>query len=272
MPAPTVVRSGADSERAKLSPSDRDERLALHAAGMTNAQIAKLEGSTRRAVAQWLRSRGLAPHNRINPPLSEADIQRRTALYEEGLSDSEIGRREGVSFNTIRGWRKGRGLARKMQPRGPWTDEQRAARLFLYTLGYSDRRIAKEQKVRSAAVWAWRKKLGLPLVPGSRARSLDRRTSIADRIRRAIGFSLPKDIAEDAAADLYLDLLSGKLSIDKIEKEARRYGNRVLERFASRYGPRSLDEEIAEDGFSLLDTLVDGSSSGWLEEMGATVW
>ena len=42
--------------------------------------------------------------------------------------------------------------------------------------------------------------------------------------------------------------------------------------FASHYGPRSIDEEIGEDGFRMIDLIADESASSWLEEMGASAW
>jgi hypothetical protein len=54
-------------------------------------------------------------------------------------------------------------------------------------------------------------------------------------------------------------LYGGSLPLPSIEKEARRYGNRVLERFASKFGPQSLDAELSED-FSLVQTLADVSA------------
>jgi hypothetical protein len=97
--------------------------------------------------------------------------------------------------------------------------------------------------------------------------------SVVRRIRKAVGRALAPDVIEDIVADMMVAVLEGSLPLAEIEAEARRYGNRVLERFASKFGPRSLDQEIGDgEGFTLLDTLVDDSSSSWLEEMGATVW
>lgn len=39
-------------------------------------------------------------------------------------------------------------------------------------------------------------------------------------------------------------VLGGELLLGEIESKARRYGNRVLDRFASKFGPCSLDQEL----------------------------
>jgi len=71
---------------------------------------------------------------------------------------------------------------------------------------------------------------------------------------------------------MFLAICSGEVGVHEIAKYARRFGNRALSEIASKYGPRSLDAEIGEDGFTLLDTMKDEGSSSWLEEMGATAW
>jgi hypothetical protein len=239
---------------------------------MKSAEMARLENVKRNSICEWLRQRGLSS-NGGKGRLSPADTLRRRARYDAGLNDTEIAQIEGVHPTSVGIWRRQYGLPRiKRNLRGPLSAEQRAARLFLYSLGYDDQRIGKEQKVGPGAIQRWRARLRLPVVLKGGIAGPDRHQRVTDRIRRAIGHQLPKDIADDAAADLYLDLCSGKISIDQIEKEARRYGNSVLARFADKYGPRSIDEEIGEEGFTLLDTMADESASSWLEEMGATVW
>lgn len=97
--------------------------------------------------------------------------------------------------------------------------------------------------------------------------------SVTARVRKAVGRSLSPDIVEDVVADMIMAVLDGTLPLAQIEAEARRYGNRVLDRFASKFGARSLDQALGdEEGFTLMDCLVDEGSSDWLEEMGATVW
>lgn len=148
--------------------------------------------------------------------------------------------------------------------------------MLLYQLGWSDGRIAREEGVTEPSVFVWRRRIGLPAngspggVPKVIGVSFE---AVMARIRRAVGRALPADIADDAVGNLMLAIMDGTLSIDDIEASARKFGNRVLDQFASKYGPRSLDRELSDDeGFTLLDTLADDRSACWLEEMGATVW
>ena len=93
-----------------------------------------------------------------------------------------------------------------------------------------------------------------------------------DRIRRAVGRVLPRDLADDAISDLYLAALEGKVSLDRIEAEARSFGNRVRNSFANSFRSRSVDEALAgTEDLLMIDTLVDESAEDWLEEMGASV-
>jgi hypothetical protein len=199
----------------------------------------------------------------------------RYKLYNAGLSDTEIARELGLKQNTITAWRKSRRLA--PHERRGFTPAQGAARMLLYQLGWSDHHIAREQRVGRRSVGNWRaiRKLPANFRVGVNERNQPRPSvqSIAVRIRKAVGRSLSPDIIEDTVSDMMVAVLDGELPLRDIESKARRYGNRVLDRFASKFGPRSLDQELgSEEGFTLMDTLVDQSSSSWLEEMGATVW
>jgi hypothetical protein len=212
----------------------------------------------------------------LNNAITPAEHERRVKLYEQGLSDTEMAKIIGIDRSSIGTWRRKAGLARKPKRNSMHTPEQRAARMLLYSLGYSDGRIAREQRVGVNSIEAWRRCHRLPPVPRDRLiRTTTKLThdTTLDRIKRAIGRRLPGDIADDAVGDLYLAVLSGTVCLDKIEAEARKFGNRVLDRFASKFGPRSLDEELGDsDGFRLIDMIRDDRSSSWLEEMGATVW
>ncbi len=91
------------------------------------------------------------------------------------------------------------------------------------------------------------------------------------RIRR----SLRGDWAtvDDAASDLYLAVIEGRLEIEQIEAVANQYRNRVIADYASAFGPISLNKAIpGTEDLMMIDMLRDERSSDWLEEMGATVW
>jgi hypothetical protein len=198
--------------------------------------------------------------------------------YRCGNTDQEIADAEGKPRNSITVWRKSHGLpanystlSHKLSP------EENAARLFLYGLGWSDHRIAKEQGCAHGAVCQWRNKRSLP----ANFRSGQRESFAPSpgveitwkRVRDAVGRLLPADIADDAAAELMLDLLEGRLEDSQIAKQAKSYGNRMLSSFANKFGARSLDEILpGTEDFRLIDTLRDDNSRDWLEKMGATVW
>jgi transposase len=216
-----------------------------------------------------------APTVRLTP----AATAHRLALHEKGMNDQEIGEAVGVGRSDIREWRRRQGLSVHRSPNAKHTPAQRAARMLLYSLGWSDRQIAREQHLCYTTVTQWRTRLGLVPNGGptfrrrSRIKKYNARNCVLTAIKRAVGRALPPDIADDAVADLCLAVLDGTIPIDQIEAEARKFGNRVLSQFASKFGPRSLDEELGDDdGFRMIDLVRDERSASWLEEMGATVW
>lgn len=204
---------------------------------------------------------------------SAAESEARMVLYRQGLNDRQMADERGVDPVSIRLWRNVRGLPSNSPKLGPVGPEENAIRMLLYQLGWSDGAIGRERHRGQVTILHWRRArhLGPNKGPGGGANlGID---DLVRRIRRAVGGALPRDIAQDTASDLCLALMDGTLELSAVEKEARRYGNRTLERFASKFGPRSLDAEIGdEEGFTLLDTLRDDSQSSWLEEMGATAW
>ena len=55
------------------------------------------------------------------------------------------------------------------------------------------------------------------------------------------------------------------MSAKFIEKVAPTYRNRAFEMCGSRFGVRSLDEEMGEDGWTLMDSLDDPAALAALE-------
>lgn len=209
--------------------------------------------------------------------LSASEEQARLAMYWSGRTDREIATRFGIRPNSITVWRRARRLPPVKSRTSRLSPEQNAGRMLLYQLGWSDRHIGREQRIDRATVRDWRRSRGLPAnFPPSVHEKFHPRPAITDlvkRVRQTVGRSLPPDIAEEAVSDLCVALLAGEISLDHLAQEARKFGNRVLERFANRYLTRSVDQELSSgEGYTLLDTLKDENSSSWLEEMGATVW
>lgn len=208
-------------------------------------------------------------------PSEEARLE----LYRRGLNDHEIARALNMKRNSVTVWRRTRRLPvqEAQLTRRPLTAAQAAMRMLLYQLGWSDYHIAREMGVDRTAVRGWRRTKKLPAnfrrAVTEASQPKPTMQSVVKRIRKAVGTSLAQDIAEDIVSDMTLAVLEGSLPLASIEAEARKYGNRVLDQFASKFGPRSLDLEIGDgNGFTLLDTLVDERSSSWLEEKGATAW
>lgn len=202
-------------------------------------------------------------------------LRERRAFYNRGMTDSEISSRQSVHKTAIAKWRKSKGLPAFTSPRQPNISVTPMRRLLL-DLGWGADSIARFQGVSADAVKIWKERRGLTS-GGRAARMTDRqrRQQLQDlqrRVVRAVGCRLPFDIAADAAAELMLAVIEGTVPLDQIEKQGRAFGNRVLREYANPFTMTSLDEERSgHDGLRPIDMLVDGSSSAWLEEMGATV-
>jgi len=214
-------------------------------------------------------------------PVTDLDERRR--LHAQGYRDREIAELTGAKPNTITVWRLKEGLPPNSPEgyRGRLTPAQTEARLKLYYLGWSDARIAKHEGIHRRNFGHWRESKGLPpnFAVGVNERWREGKAYYGPRadpmianLLQAIGRHVPPEIADDAAQDMQIDLLTGDLAPDQIKTHARRYINRVWENYTSRYKTCSLHEDLGDDGFTLLNVLRDESASDWLEEMGATVW
>lgn len=197
----------------------------------------------------------------------------RLELYNAGLTDTDIANRLGLKSNTVTVWRRSENL----RPNAPHKRGRVHSRMMLYELGWSDHHIAKEQGVSKHSVLAWRRTRGLrPNFPLGANERYDPRPALASlmvQVRRAVGRSLASDIADDVVSEMVLALLEDAVPLQRVGIEARRFGNKVIAQFANKFGPRSLDEQLGGDeGCSLMECVRDGSSTDWLEEMGATVW
>lgn len=252
---------------APLTPDQEAERLSLYQLGLRDGEIAERVGVHRTTIRQWRGDRGLLNN------VSRAADARYMPLYERGYTDRAIAREIGVDRVSVRQWRRTRGLPSHKPTDVTLSEEQNAARMMLYSFGYSDRRIAKEQGITATPVLMWRRARGLP--PNDARRGVKSTPAkVLDRIRRALPRYLSPADRDDAAGDLYLAVMSGAIPIGEIERRAGKFGNAVADSFSSKWGARSLDEDIGKDGdgFRMIDLVRDDRSSSWLEEMGATVW
>lgn len=80
-------------------------RLKLHKSGMTDKEIGLRVGRSSKTIWAWLRSRGLKSNKSPHRLRIEAQSKRREQMVEQGLTNAEIARREGVDVSNIRKWK-----------------------------------------------------------------------------------------------------------------------------------------------------------------------
>ncbi|MGU3316313.1 helix-turn-helix domain-containing protein [Sphingomonas sp. M6A6_1c] len=258
----------------KSDPPAWTERDAMYAEGLSDRQIAARLGLDRATIRHWRRTKNLPPNF---VPAALAPPERRER-YDAGMNDTRMALLEGITKASIVDWRERNKLkANHDFYNRPADEDKRRRRLLFYSLGWDDVMMARQENCKVQSIFSWRKRLGLTAnrKPGRGPETVGTPINdIMSRIRRAVGRGLPRDLADDAVANMFAALLDGTLPIADIEKTARKFGNKVLDSYASKFGPRSLDEDISDDGdgFRMIDMLKDDNSSSWLEEMGATVW
>lgn len=251
-----------------------ETRMGRYLSGMTDGAIARMERLDKSAIRDWRKRRGLSPNVQGHQPPSELQVERCRSAYADELDDGQISVIAGISRGRVRNWRNKNNLPAHRKSGSSLTKGELAARMLLYTLGYPDTRIAREQRMSPHGIQVWRKRYGLPANSPSVPKRGDRMAILLRRIKAALPRYLSPADRDDTASDLFVAVMSGGIPIEEIEKRAKTFGNRVIESYASKWGARSLDEEIGDDGdgFTMMDMLADERSSSWLEEMGATVW
>lgn len=247
--------------RFTVTPDEHQRRLALYAAGMIDKAIGAVCGVDRTSIQSWRKKHGLKSRtSKITFTISDGENKERMTLYKRGLSDADIARILDLTPQTIFAWRKVRNLETNTNRRGTPNTGNEIVRLELYKSGSNDKEIAAAVGATPHAIYTWRQYRGLtPNKPRAVVLRSTRPESdpIYARIKRAVAFNPDPSIQLDAIQDIYLAVLEGSLKPDAIEREAKRYAGSVMNQFANRWGARSLDEEIGEDGFTLMDTLVD---------------
>lgn len=284
----------------------------MHAEGLNDRQIADIAHSDPSNIYQWRTTRGLSANlvqgrngRAIEGVMSTPEIKDRCLrLLRKGIGPRVISRELSVSLKSLEKWRtamlRDQPELRRASPGRPvprtasgrkyrvFRPERRLRAFELYAEGLDDAEIGAAIDMPKRRVWEWRAALRLPAnkPQGGRVGAITDKPKkrptppaitpysnpLYARIASAVGHYLAPDIREDAISEIWLAMEEGKISVDRIEGEARRYSNRVVGSFASRFQPRSLDEDITGDGFRLIDTIADDRASSWLEEMGATVW
>lgn len=197
------------------------------------------------------------------------------AMYDDHATDREIADRFGVDKSAVAHWRARRNLPTKNSII-PSAEKYRKARQMLRD-GASKQQIADETGMHPSTVQTIRRSMpkeGLrkagAATNGIRYRAIND-NDLYPRILRAIGASLPRDIKHDAANEMYVDVLDGRLSADLIEARASRYRTRAWNICGSNYGPVSLDA-ANDDGFSLGDVIEDTAAIEAMEDAAERVW
>lgn len=262
---------------ARISEAVRQQAFeVLHAAGWPDTPIAHVLHAAPCTVQLWREQRQLPRNRRRRQKIDQAEARQ---MHAEGANDTVIARRFGVLQSAVVHWRQRVGLPPNVPQYPRLTDaEKRKARRML-RLGASRRQVADAVGVRSLGTI--QKLRATMRDPGLRRTGLTnlvirtrigRDKRITSRIERAVGENLPVDVRSEATAELYLAVLGGEVSADFIEKVAPTYRNRAFEMCGSKFGARSLDEEIGEDGWTLLDSLEDPGALDALEAAAEAAW
>lgn len=227
----------------------------LHSLGWTEQNIAELLDVSKRTVAAWKKNL------KIEPRFNRIDSAHAQALYEAGESDCSIARLLSVDQSSVTSWRQKRGLPTK-RPRIRYSDDEKQAARKLLKQGASSNAVMSEIGCSKRTALSLRQS-----IPSSNLRKVGltdkivrqqiaSNNSITTRISQAIGCKLPRDIRDDAIAEMYADLFEGRLSIDQIEARAASYRSRAYGMCGSKYGAISIDAED-ENGLTLADRLAD---------------
>lgn len=113
---------------------------------------------------QALKTRGKAAPKQRGAP-TEADLERRMALYSQGFNDAEIGAQLGITDKTVTAWRKRNSLMPNYLPGKPHTPEQQLMKRQAYDAGLTDAAIAAYAGVKINSIKKWRARFGLPVNP-----------------------------------------------------------------------------------------------------------
>lgn len=237
----------------------------LHSLGWNDKDAAEIFAVSGPTIRKWRGILGLGPNLRYN----RVDQVRARELYDAGESDRAIARALEVDPSAITLWRQKLGLKVRPHP-SRLSDEKRRAARKLLRQGASSPAVMAEIGCCKKTVMRLRKAMQKePLRKGgandksTRIRVM-RDPTIRLRMAAAIGDQVPQDIRNDAIADMYLDVLEGRLAIDQIERRAGTYRSKAFDMCGSKFGAVSLDAEN-EDGLTLLDTLADDSWSSLFE-------
>ncbi|NYB73396.1 hypothetical protein HZF24_04500 [Sedimentibacter hydroxybenzoicus DSM 7310] len=100
----------------KLGKEEAAERMALYNQGLTDREIAKIQGVKCSIICSWRNNNNLKFNEKINSEMI-ALYSQRMILYNQGFADKEIAEVEGLTADGIRGWRRRNNLKPNKKPR-----------------------------------------------------------------------------------------------------------------------------------------------------------
>lgn len=246
----------------------------LHSAGWSDFRIASALQVGAHVIKRWRQDRNLEPNagrvRKINETIARE-------MLAGGATDKGMAETFGVDPSAIAHWRKRRGLSASFPASRISAEDRRTVNKHL-KLGASRKQICDLTSIKSLnTIDGFRSKIksGKLRRTGITNETIRRRVSkdpnVQKRIDRAIGAHVPADIRADAAMDLYVDLLEGRVDVDLIEKVAPSYRSRAFDMCGSKFGARSLDEDLG-DGWSLMDTIQDECAQSDMEAAAEDAW
>ena len=200
-------------------------------------------------------------------------------LVAEGKSDGDIARHFGVTQSGATRWRQRRGIlpnvAPTTQPRLSAEARRRARKLLregatleqvASTVGCCKRTAIK---LRAAITGDDRLRKHGHSLQGERNEARRDAGQILAELKAATRHVADNALRDDVVGDMFLAMMEGRLSRDRIKIEARRYSGRAIDQWQSRWAPASIDEDLTGEGFRLVDLIACPSAAAWLESVGA---
>ena len=189
----------------------------------------------------------------------------RMKLYNEGLNDSEMGRRLKVDRTTIQAWRTRRGLKSNFSHSGPrLSKDEEEERMKLYRKGLINGKIGEKLKLTTSAISAWRTSRKLPSMI-SRSKYPDKEKAVLSYLEKHGPTTRKELISNTIITNTDIQKLLRTL-FDEIECIWFKFGTRdeigaydlfgdlTLERiFALRDDPRTLDYILEKSPLKSLD-------------------
>lgn len=200
--------------------------MELYNKGLSDREIAKVLNVSVNTICCWRyrnaiennKYKGQERRKKSNNMLTKQEREERLKLYNEGLSDREIGERLYIGENAVRYWRKknnlpthfrSRSLGKEYLPGGIYYE-----RMELWRQGLSEKEIAERQGVSVKVIHSWRTNRHLPAKHQPEKEHVFQIRTSADGIQT---ISVMAEDEKQAKALAYEKILSTKEKIDRFE-------------------------------------------------------